>query len=156
MPNWYTTIVSAKGSEVDLDRIVSTHVVREGEDRVFDMDTVIPVPEAIKNTKAYRHYHSGGSVLWKGDANYGPQEMSMDEYQQSDWYKWASANWSGEMFTKDLHVQREPGKLTLCFTTRWSPPKPVLHKLRELYPAVHFEFRGFDHYNDNQAIAIAA
>jgi len=155
MPNWYTTTIIAKGHESDLDRIVAAHIVPAEDryrkhvgDHVFEMDTAIPVPEAIKNTKAYRHYWGGGHIVSRKSGSYGPQEMSIDEYEQSDWYKWLDANWSGETWTKDLGVLRKPGELTISFTTRWSPPLPVLRRLCEMYPQVQFKFSGYDHQND--------
>jgi hypothetical protein len=139
MPNWYTTTIIAKGSDADLDRIVATHIVPApdyydvdipppntvipGPGQMFEMDTVIPVPEALKNTEAYRceaivFDHDHGRVL-------GSNKMRADEYQQSDWCKWKDANWLGETWTCGLGIRKKPGELTICFTTRWSPPLPV-------------------------------
>src|SRR5262249_1432052 len=72
---------------------------------------------------------------------------SQSRYDQSDWHKWVKANWSGETWTKNLGVERKSGELTICFTTRWSPPTPVLRRLTEIYPSVQFKFSGYDHQN---------
>jgi hypothetical protein len=201
MPNWYTTVVTAKGNDADLDRIVAAHIVptgQEDEPQRFDLNTFTPMPEILKGSESSTAVDDGLYVLgreiptagrprsgaemlawpWAQEAGIKTEdqlkkflvercpdcikkaEHALALYEATghgDWYSWSCANWGTKWNTCRLHVDRKAGVLVLCFETAWSPPTPVLYKLRKMYPSVEFEFRGHDEMDfDNPDMDVVA
>ena len=54
-----------------------------------------------------------------------------------DWYSWRIANWNTKWNAFDFY--KESGS-TLCFDTAWSCAIPVMLRLSEMYPDLHFTY----------------
>jgi hypothetical protein len=66
MPNRFLNIVNIKGSADELVRFRSTHFVpdeREDEGQNFDLNTIIPMPEALKDSECSIAVDDGLAVL---------------------------------------------------------------------------------------------
>jgi hypothetical protein len=200
MPNWYTTVVTAKGNDADLARIVAAHIVPAGledEAQRFDLNTFIPMPEILEDGESSIAVGDGLYVLgrdipgmslrdgakmlawpWVQAAGIKTEDelkkflvernpdcikkaervlASYEATGHADCYSWSNDNWGTKWNTINLHVDRKDGTLVLWFDTAWCPPEPVLHKLREMYPSVEFEFHGRDEMDyDNSEMDVIA
>ena len=53
------------------------------------------------------------------------------------WWDWRIQNWGTKSNSYDDHVDTvDDETVEYEFSTAWSPPKPVIEKLREQYPDV--------------------
>lgn len=93
MPNNVTTRCGVSGPKVDLDRFFEAHVQKpQGENQVcFDFETIIPIPECIRNTEASSNAEEGlfallGVSRATQSNKFGPR--TMEEYlRASGWYQ---------------------------------------------------------------------
>lgn len=130
MPNWCHNRVEIYGDDEELAKIkkqVETNV------SLFDFDTIIPTPnfDMIPNKKGEL------PTLAKGEAGKLLNVKQFPDGSQDDrWYHWHIDNWGTKWNSVDVIVEDEGDVLRYVFDTAWSPPEPIIHKLRELYPDV--------------------
>lgn len=70
-----------------------------------------------------------------GQVNLGMGERILQnkiDYGYGDWYDWAVAKWGTKWNSSDVDVEDSD----ITFTTAWSPPRPVIEKLSELFPSI--------------------
>ena len=134
MPNWCCNRLVIKGDQ----EVVLALVVRVKEHTdALDFGKIIPMPAALRNTSS-PNKQSQASALQK-------------EFGHSDWYSWSVAFWgttwnagSSTVFTEmesglQVLARADSNKgpqatATFDFATAWSPPKPVIVALSEMYP----------------------
>ena len=60
-----------------------------------------------------------------------------DDFRMPKWWDWRIQNWGTKSNSYDDHVDTvDDETVEYEFSTAWSPPKPVIEKLREKYPDV--------------------
>ena len=58
------------------------------------------------------------------------------------WYNWNIANWGTKWNARDVSLERMgEGEAVYNFNTAWSPPMPIIDRLRKLFPTMTFFFR---------------
>jgi hypothetical protein len=58
------------------------------------------------------------------------------------WYNWNIANWGTKWNARDISLERMgEGEAVYNFSTAWSPPMPIIDRLRKLFPTTTFFFR---------------
>jgi hypothetical protein len=84
---------------------------------VLDFNTVVPMPEHLKNTKA-------------------PSDDGSE-----NWYDWSVTNWGTKWGACDPVIDyRVGGKVAMySFDTAWSPPVDWYEKVIEAYPDLDFD-----------------
>jgi hypothetical protein len=62
-------------------------------------------------------------------------------FGSDNWYTWANNNWGTKWdidgddgIVNDLDTHN----CSLTFSTAWSPPEPIINKLREMFPNLEF------------------
>jgi hypothetical protein len=199
MPNHITTVATVTGPAERVEAFRVAHI-RPTEERAhnrehFDFETIIPMPQSIKDTmrpfddKDRKPDEPKGSC---GDAEVefyaeaclkNPREFIVNLYPwlpadvkrwgdmkvwlekqkpvaafygkralvaaaetgYSGWYEWSCANWGTKWGSYDYEERsREPGRFVFAFETAWSPPRPILAKLAEMWPELRIETKSID------------
>tara|TARA_R110002020_G_scaffold524_1_gene2625 strand:- start:21330 stop:21749 length:420 start_codon:yes stop_codon:yes gene_type:complete len=121
MPNNTQNELTVCGKTKDVKSFVS-HM---GEDE-FSFEKIIPMPENCV----------------RGD-------LSLDLLKKCraegipDWHEWSCENWGTKWDAYDVTFEPfvgcgKSGFVTYWFKTAWSPPFPVIKKVKELWPALEF------------------
>lgn len=90
------------------------------ENRLFDFNKVIPMPDYIYT----------GSI--------GPEEK--ERYGKNNWYDWSWEHWGTKWNAVDVSVDGD----SLYFWTAWSPCSPVILELSRIFPDVGFMYYFLD------------
>ena len=150
MPNHVTTICTVTGPAADVAAFVERHITpvlcdRHDDckdspalaatcfdQRHFDFQTIIPMPEVLKGTLSPARAHPQNT---KAEAETG----------FSNWYDWSIEKWGTQWDAYDYEEkERAAGRFVFKFETAWSFPEPVFEKLAELHPALIFDVASFD------------
>lgn len=123
MPNHIKNLIMIDPDETSAERIAEVfEAIKNGDVGVgsIDFNKVIPMPE---------HVYRG---------NLGPEERQ--KYGKDNWYDWAadSSHWNTKWNAYDFETF-EDGDTSISFSTAWSSPHPILQKLSEMFPDVHFQ-----------------
>jgi hypothetical protein len=153
MPNWTSNTIRAEGDEIDLRTFLDTV---KWEDRIFDFNRIIPMPELLKHTG------SGGRTIdstkvseWyvispekdslADDTSvrlFTPEEEAMlAEIGHRDWYTWSCANWGTKWNACRAELAENcvsDGYVEIRFDTAWAVPTPILEKMFEMFPKLSF------------------
>jgi hypothetical protein len=155
MPNWTANRIYIEGEPNDLREFLAA--VRS-EERVFDFNRIIPMPELLRRTSTGSTTIEGKKVTsW-----YVIREASADEPEQlreftpeekavlrdighDNWYDWRSANWGTKWNACDPQIE-DPRSiefhfLKITFDTAWSEPEPIFRKLIAAFPRLTFDCR---------------
>lgn len=93
----------------------------KSEDTVFDFSKILPEPnyEEVEVKPTF------------------PKEDEKEDFRMPKWWDWRIQNWGTKSNSYDDHVDTvDDETVEYEFSTAWSPPKPVIEKLREQYPDV--------------------
>jgi Ferredoxin-like domain in Api92-like protein len=113
----------------------------------FDFNRFLPYPEEFRRldeiAKAWDREHEGGPDYdWFGRPKDG---------FNSGGYEWRVKHWGTKWPACRVKVEgpvtgyaEKAVTVFFHFDTAWSPPKPVIEKAAELYPALQFELRYFE------------
>tara|TARA_B100001093_G_scaffold471404_1_gene493645 strand:+ start:390 stop:791 length:402 start_codon:yes stop_codon:yes gene_type:complete len=116
MPNHCYNKISIYGDEAS--KIASE---LKSEDTVFDFSKVLPEPnyEEVEVKSTF------------------PKEDEKDDFRMPKWWDWRVQNWGTKWNSYDDSVEIvDDETVEYTFNTAWSPPEPVIEKLREQYPDV--------------------
>ena len=117
MPNNCYNKVSIYGKEAS--KIASE---LESEETVFDFSKVLPEPDYDKI---------------EVEPTFRKEEKEDSGFRMPKWWDWRVQNWGTKWNSYDCEVDiMDDETVEYTFSTAWSPPEPVIHKLRELYPDV--------------------
>ena len=133
MPNWCRNRVTVYGNEEEVSKVVD---IFESKDTVFGK--IIPSPDwkNIPNEdgelpKVVEHKNKQ-----TGEVSFVTTEFPSGK-QDARWYDWNIANWDTKWdITNSVEIEAEEDMLELNFSTAWSPPESICHKLREMFPDV--------------------
>lgn len=155
MPNWTANKIVVSGDKDELNCFLDTVSNPEAEredDKAFDFNRIIPMPEILKHT------HTGGGTMWFEDENGKsrlPTEAESAEFERigyNNWYDWAVANWGTKWSAFETEIEASEvdfaGVINITFNTAWCHPRPIFDKLREMFPLLTFTFRWRDEDED--------
>jgi len=136
MPNWCYNTLEIEGDKEELKRFIE---FAKTDDNDLDTEKFIPYPQKFK-------------IMDKEDSN---KSFNLNRYDDKDkellvdglnGYDWACKNWgtkwgicSASLNTTIEQLEKNEGQ-TVCysFETAWSPPLPVILKMSEMFPKLHF------------------
>ena len=152
MPNWTLNRINIEGEERDIREFLDA--VRS-QDKIFDFNRLIPMPEMLKRTGTGSHMIDGKKLTsW-----YVVREASVDSPEEvraftpeeeavlrdigySNWYDWANAYWGTKWNACDTTIDGEGaierGWVEIVFHTAWRAPEPVLRKMIATFPQLEF------------------
>ena len=93
----------------------------KSEDTVFDFSKILPEPnyEEVEVKPTFS------------------KEDEKDDFRMPKWWDWRIQNWGTKWNSYDDYVEIvDDETVEYTFSTAWSPPEPVIAKLREQYPDV--------------------
>ena len=109
MPNWVSnTLRVIKGDPKEIFDFVRT------EKSVFDFNTLVPMPEHIKNSN---------------------EEVDMCGFKVPAWHDWSCENWGTKWNACDSQYSTKDPEHAIWFDTAWSPAVPVFEALANRFPA---------------------
>lgn len=152
MPNWTLNCIKIEGEARDIREFLAA--VRS-QDKIFDFNRLIPMPELLKRTGTGYEIIDGKKVTsW-----YVVREASLESPEEvraftpeeeavlrdigySNWYDWANANWGTKWNAGEASLEGESpierGWAEVVFHTAWCAPEPVLRKMIAMFPGLKF------------------
>jgi len=108
MPNWVKNVLKViKGDAKEIFEFVRS------EKSVFDFNTLVPMPEQIKNSN---------------------EEVDMCGFKVPAWYDWSCENWGTKWNACYAEYSTKDQEHVIWFDTAWDPPVPVLEALAKRFP----------------------
>ena len=105
MPNWCDNQITITGPNSVIDKIEK--IVKEEDSKNGLLNYFHPMPAELKDTTA------DGSK---------DKEM-IKKYGHSDWYSWATDNWSTKWDINEFYgVDRQGDTISFSFSSAWAPP----------------------------------
>ncbi len=128
MPNWFYMTLEVNGKEEDVltfVRNVKGSKKYETEGRDFDFNHFIPQPDNL-----FRDNLSTD------------KEKELKQQGIPDWYNWNVDNWGTKWNAHCEIVDFNGGDAVFHLETAWADPRPVIHKMIEMYPNLSFIIEG--------------
>lgn len=128
MPNWFYMTLEVNGKEEDVltfVRNVKGSKKYETEGRDFDFNHFIPQPDNL-----FRDNLSAD------------KEKELKQQGIPDWYNWNVENWGTKWNAHCEIVDFNGGDAVFHLETAWADPRPVIHKMIEMYPNLSFIIEG--------------
>jgi hypothetical protein len=155
MPDWTSNHIDISGEPADIRAFLEAI---KWEDKLFDFNRIIPMPECLKRT-VYGHTIIEGKEVrsWIEDKDaegnavarcFTPEEEQ--EFQQigyCNWYDWSRDNWGTQWNACNTKVDDgliKHGLAEILFDTAWSAPIPILKKMVRMFPKLSFKCRWRD------------
>ena len=128
MPNWFYMTLEVNGKEEDVLTFVknvkgSKKYETEGHD--FDFNHFIPQPNNIFRDNI-------GAI----------KKEELDAMGLPNWYDWNVENWGTKWNAHCEFVDFNGGGAVYNLETAWADPRPVIHKMIEMYPNLSFVIEG--------------
>ena len=89
-------------------------------------------------------YNQGGHAIVPipSDPKLYDDQVLEDGSTSQPWYDWNISNWGTKWNAINSHLERMGEDVAIYnFDTAWSPPMPVIDKLRKLFPTMGFFYR---------------
>jgi Ferredoxin-like domain in Api92-like protein len=152
MPNWTTNTIRALGTPQDLRAFVEAV---KWEDKIFDFNRFIPMPELLKHTGSGR-ITIGGEQLesWYILDHTQPfpraehvrrftadEEAFLKAIGYRNWYEWSWDNWGTKWnarYEQLIDSAIDYGYVEITFETAWAAPLPVFAKMFDMFPHISF------------------
>ena len=162
MPIWFfnEVLVSAVTEEELIEFVLfvtadtEEELDEQGVNSVFSFDSILPIPEELKNTESPRYLATQkemDEIYTTNDIDsaeytykiqkYITQEDStklVEKYGADNWYDWANENWgtkwdasNSDIYVNDLNNDYFA---EYQFETAWSPPEGIYNALVERFP----------------------
>ena len=129
--------------ELDGTRSPSNIVSQE----TYDKYTELEKKHNIKDSQDVVRLHKEGTIteeerdmLWQEGITQEMSDRLVSEYGYDNWYDWQVNHWgtkwdiNGDVGINDIDDET----CSLVFQTAWSPPEPIVDKLREMFPDLTF------------------
>ncbi|NIM99447.1 MAG: hypothetical protein GTO24_15665 [candidate division Zixibacteria bacterium] len=136
MPNWCFNDLYVSGDSEALDRFKDFAKDKDDPENVLHTDNFIPYPEHFKkmDEEAERERKKGNHDVKDGFNNGG--------------YDWCCENWGTKWGICDPRIENaDDWIIRYSFDTAWSPPKPLIVKMSEMFPKLIFELK-YEEPND--------
>lgn len=160
MPNWTSNEIRAEGSPEQVSDFLEKI---KGENGVIDFNSIIPMPEILRNTGSGATIIDGHTVNeWyivehadfvntKPGVNrrFTPEEdAQLQEIGARSWYDWSFEHWGTKWNACHPETtEADPDYAVIEFQTAWDAPEPIYHKLAELFPGLTLYF-GWRHEDE--------
>jgi hypothetical protein len=143
MPNWCENDLMVEGPKA----VVEEFLQFAAGESAFDFNRFIPYPEEFRRLDEAVEAWDGEHA---GRPDYDWRARPKDGFN-SGGHEWRVRNWGTKWPAFHVEVE-EPvngydGKtleVTFHFDTAWSPPRPVIARAAELYPALSLDLRYFE------------
>ena len=143
MPNWVENDLSAEGPKEILEEFLK---FAAGESP-FDFNRVIPYPEKFR---CLDDAAEGWDREHEGRPDYDWLARPKDGFN-SGGYEWRVEHWGTKWNACRVKVEgpvtgydEKTMQVVFRFDTAWSPPRQVIEKAAQLYPALCFELHYFE------------
>ena len=139
MPNWCDNGLSITGETEEVHKCIQFIAGKAGgENANLDFDKIVPTPPEL--------YESEKAFYGKGDKQEALEKKHKEmqaKYGYPTAYDFHCSEWGTKWNACDPHLSYEKGDTTaqIGFQTAWSPPIPVIAKLGEKFPHLHFELK---------------
>lgn len=134
MPNWCMNRVSISGSEEDIKKI--TKLVST-KDSALSFNNIIPAPNWNKIPNEKGELPVKEEIKNKEGVVVMTTNNFPDGKNDDRWYSWQCENWGTKWDACSVEVVSEgTDYIEYEFETAWSPPHPIIDKLREDFPDV--------------------
>ena len=142
--------MGVSGNPEDVKKFVEDMIGED--DNHFDFNKVDPMPEIMGKINLIFGTTESSGWFYNEDAKpllqrvRVPQEI-IDELEREHgtayWYDWAREHWGTKwgLYEVDEPKWMTPRYVRYHFVTAWSPPRPILEKLRVKYPMLKFSWR---------------
>tara|TARA_R110001632_G_scaffold153307_1_gene271136 strand:+ start:796 stop:1401 length:606 start_codon:yes stop_codon:yes gene_type:complete len=139
MPNWFESRIDVSGKREDVRKFVENvkgSKTYDTEDYEFDFNHFIPQP----------------SNIFRGSISMREEKMFIEK-GIPNWYDWNRENWgtkwNSQLHSSDCSVDHPLHYVhTYNISTAWADPRPILHKMIEMYPHLEFEIEGYEESNE--------
>lgn len=140
MHNWCFNTINVSGPKIEVKKFLK--VISSSKDNPqFDFNTIITIPEEIKNTQSPNPDRDLVKKL-------------LIKYGSEDWFDWVLKNW-GTKWNPQVHdewvlTETAEGKLldiNISIDTAWSPPTEFFINVSKIYPALTFENEFYEEGN---------
>jgi hypothetical protein len=156
MPNWVTNYV-----DIAADNIEEIIDYIKGEDRVFDFDKIIPMPECLNADSAPYDFTIAANVkeyvkrnniqisdktkaaLKTAESRYESREKdddqtakflkAMEETGYWSWYNWRIDHWGTKWNAVDAEISHAKDSISYQFDTAWSMPYCIFKALSKKF-----------------------
>jgi hypothetical protein len=155
MPSRKSNRIHVTGHEHDIRAFLET--VRS-EDRLFDFDRIIPMPDILKKTNAGLMIIGGQRAsTWVEESGQPPRLPTESEVAQilatgfESRYDWREEHWDTRWNARDIHIDDrgiELGMIAIEFNTAWGAPLQICRKLIDMFPQLQFDWRWQFQAND--------
>jgi len=136
MPNWFNLTIEVNGSKEDIKEFVDNvqgSEKHDTEELEFDFNHFIPQPDN----------------LFQGSVGRDKKE-ELDNLGIPNWYDWNRENWgtkwNASCHSRDIYYSVEGdydiSGVRYGLATAWVDPRPILHKMIEMYPNLIFKIEG--------------
>ena len=142
MPNWCENELSVAG---DPERVKAFRETVKGEEPL-DTNKLIPYPEHFRSLDEATHRWDEEHPVVDGKLPEGVTwaDRPQDGFNQGG-YEWCLENWGTKRGFCDVEVADEwEGRVEFTFSTAWSPPRPLIKKMGEMFPDLDFELRYYE------------
>ena len=166
MPNWCQNRLIIRGYNTeDIEKFKKFFENKDGEFE-FSFNKVIPFPEELKgisfpvnivSQEEYEEQQKNPNSSPNPRSKYNKpitKDMSnnlIKKYNYNNWYDWSNANWGTKWdIINDrlaFNYNEDSYNIILLFQTAWSPPVPVIEKLKKMFTKISFSgiFIGENH-----------
>jgi hypothetical protein len=168
VPNWTDNVLTVTGRVPVLKAFLAAV---ESEERPFDFNRIIPMPEILGHTGSGTREIEGKRVdrWYVIDPDFPPDRndtenvrlltfeemLTIDALGVKTWYDWSTKNWGTKWNACEPEIgpitPRDPefnlASVVIEFRTAWSAPIPILKRLRATY---RLTFRLRCHYEDSE------
>ena len=149
MPNWTVNTIRALGTPQDLRAFLEA---LKWEDKVFDFNRIIPMPELLEHTakdllgqRVKSRYVIDTTVDGPLEKNIRPftedEEAVLKSIGHSNWYDWSVEHWGTKWnacYSEIDETGSASGYVEIRFETAWAAPVPVFQRMFELFPQISF------------------
>jgi hypothetical protein len=135
MPNDCENKLLIRGTHEDLEIFAKNHL-RQNEDNEWflDFNTIIPEPKTPSECNAKY-------VMQNGET----RSLQLCEGREwFDWYSWRVDNWNTKWGAYDCCITENYDCLAIDYFTAWTPSKPIINKLIEMYTNLVFDYSYYE------------
>lgn len=129
--------------ELEGTRSPSNIVSQEEYDKVQELKkryNIKDTQDVIRLRKENKITEEERDMMWRGGITQELSDRLNSEYGSDNWYDWANNNWGtkwdikGDIGLNDVDTE----SCSFTFNTAWSPPEPIVDKLRDMFPELTF------------------
>lgn len=142
MPNWCENDLTVSGKTEEIRKF--QELVKSNTE-FLDANKIIPYPDKYRELDKIAEQWEKDN---KNNKNIKSSERPKDGFNLGG-YEWCVENWGTKWGFCKVSTPEEitydgETELTYHFETAWSPPKPLIKKMGEMFPTLDFDLRYFE------------